>query len=57
MNTSTNWGHHFKYQDYNFRAYAIRRTKLGFRENRNIKNESLYEEFNKGLQQLEMLKR
>ncbi len=48
----------YKIQDYNFRSYALRRTRLGFEKNRGlIEGEELKHELEEGKRQLEMLKR
>ncbi len=45
-------------QDYNFRSYALRRTRLGFEQNRSlVEGEELKGEVEEGKRQLEMLKR
>jgi hypothetical protein len=44
-------------QDYNFRTYALRRIKTGFHENQGLAGEKAQVEFQKGLEQLGVLKR
>eukprot|EP00591_Stephanopyxis_turris_P012100 CAMPEP_0195529974 /NCGR_PEP_ID=MMETSP0794_2-20130614/32661_1 /TAXON_ID=515487 /ORGANISM="Stephanopyxis turris, Strain CCMP 815" /LENGTH=80 /DNA_ID=CAMNT_0040661365 /DNA_START=95 /DNA_END=337 /DNA_ORIENTATION=+ len=43
--------------DYNFRVYAIRRVKTGFRANQNLQGNEADSAFRKGTEQLEVLKR
>ena len=44
-------------QDYNIRNYALRRTKLGYAENRNLSNGAVAEAIAFGNEQLAILKR
>mmetsp|Transcript_8509 Transcript_8509/g.11154 ORF Transcript_8509/g.11154 Transcript_8509/m.11154 type:complete len:94 (-) Transcript_8509:146-427(-) len=44
-------------QDYNFRAYALRRSRVGFEKNKNVEGDELAHIFSKGLQQLETVRR
>ena len=46
-----------KLTNYNFRQYARRRARLGFEENRELQGAQRDEEFQRGCEQLEMLRR
>ena len=46
-----------KLTNYNFRQYARRRARLGFEENRDLQGARRDEEFQRGCEQLEMLRR
>ena len=46
-----------KLTNYNFRQYARRRARLGFEENRDLQGAQRDEEFQRGCEQLEMLRR
>ena len=47
-----------KFTDYNFKAYAVRRIRTGFKENSNLNDKNLInEKYTWGLSQLASLKR
>lgn len=49
--------HSKKLQDYNFRSYAIRRTRQGFREAKDVSPEEAERLYQTGLKQLEVVNR
>ena len=49
--------HARKLQDYNFRSYAIRRTRQGFRESKSVAPEEAERLYQSGLKQLEVVNR
>jgi hypothetical protein len=49
--------HFSSHQDYNFRSYALRRVRTGFRENKSLQGTELNAQYQFGVEQLKVVER